>query len=86
MLQTIAILLIILWALGLVSEYSLGGFIHSFIISHRNYYALDRFRSGPTNIIAAASLAGIETTQMIRKRQLSQTGISAYLHFIVLKG
>jgi hypothetical protein len=31
MLQTIAILLIILWALGLVSEYSLGGFIHSFI-------------------------------------------------------
>jgi hypothetical protein len=32
MLQTIAILLIILWALGLVSAYSLGGFIHVLLI------------------------------------------------------
>jgi hypothetical protein len=32
MLQTIAILLIILWALGLVSAYSLGGFIHVLLV------------------------------------------------------
>jgi len=32
MLQTIAILLIILWALGLVSAYTLGGFIHLLLV------------------------------------------------------
>jgi hypothetical protein len=32
MLETIAILLIILWALGLLSSYSLGGFIHVLLI------------------------------------------------------
>jgi hypothetical protein len=32
MLQTIAILLIILWALGLVSAFSLGGFIHLLLV------------------------------------------------------
>jgi len=32
MLMTIAIILIILWALGLVSSYTLGGFIHALLI------------------------------------------------------
>jgi hypothetical protein len=32
MLQTIAILLIILWVLGLVSAYTLGGFIHLLLV------------------------------------------------------
>jgi hypothetical protein len=32
MLQTIAILLIILWALGLVTAYTLGGFIHILLV------------------------------------------------------
>jgi hypothetical protein len=32
MLETIAILLIILWALGLLSSYSLGGFIHVLLV------------------------------------------------------
>ncbi len=32
MLQTIAILLIILWALGLVSSYTMGGFIHILLV------------------------------------------------------
>jgi hypothetical protein len=32
MLTTIAILLIILWLLGLVTSYTLGGFIHVLII------------------------------------------------------
>ena len=32
MLQTIAIILIILWAVGLVSAYSLGGFIHLLLV------------------------------------------------------
>jgi len=32
MLQTIAILLIILWLLGLVSSYTLSGFIHILLV------------------------------------------------------
>lgn len=32
MLQTLSIILIILWALGLVSSYTLGGFIHILIV------------------------------------------------------
>lgn len=32
MLETIIILLIILWALGLVSSYTLGGFIHILLV------------------------------------------------------
>lgn len=32
MLETIAILLIILWALGLVSSFTMGGFIHILLV------------------------------------------------------
>ncbi|MDZ4200763.1 MAG: lmo0937 family membrane protein [Gallionella sp.] len=32
MLQTIAIVLLILWALGLVSSYTMGGFIHLLLV------------------------------------------------------
>ncbi len=32
MLETIAILLLILWALGLVTSYTMGGFIHILIV------------------------------------------------------
>lgn len=32
MLETIALLLIILWVLGLVSSYTLGGFIHLLLV------------------------------------------------------
>lgn len=32
MLYTIAVVLIILWALGLVSAYTMGGFIHVLIV------------------------------------------------------
>ncbi len=32
MLWTIAIILVILWALGLVSSYTLGGFIHILLV------------------------------------------------------
>jgi len=32
MLQTIAIILIILWLLGLVSSYTMGGFIHLLLV------------------------------------------------------
>lgn len=32
MLETIALLLIILWILGLVSSYTLGGFIHVLLV------------------------------------------------------
>jgi len=32
MLGTIAVILVILWALGLVSSYTLGGFIHILLV------------------------------------------------------
>jgi hypothetical protein len=32
MLQTIAIILFVLWLLGLVSSYTLGGFIHVLLV------------------------------------------------------
>jgi hypothetical protein len=32
MLETIALLLVILWLLGLVSSYTLGGFIHILLV------------------------------------------------------
>lgn len=32
MLGTIAIILVILWALGLVSSYTMGGFIHLLLV------------------------------------------------------
>ncbi len=32
MLESIAIILVILWALGLVSSYSMGGFIHILLV------------------------------------------------------
>jgi hypothetical protein len=33
MLWTIAILLLVLWALGLVSSYTMGGFIHILLVA-----------------------------------------------------
>ncbi len=33
MLETIAVLLVILWLLGLVSSYTMGGFIHILLIA-----------------------------------------------------
>jgi len=32
MLETIAVILIVLWALGLVSAYTIGGFIHILLV------------------------------------------------------
>lgn len=32
MLETIAVILVILWALGLVTSYSMGGFIHILLV------------------------------------------------------
>jgi len=32
MLETVAILLLIMWALGLVTSYTLGGFIHLLLV------------------------------------------------------
>jgi hypothetical protein len=32
MLQTIAIILVVLWLLGLVSSYTMGGFIHVLLV------------------------------------------------------
>ena len=32
MLETIAVILLVLWALGLVSSYTLGGFVHVLLV------------------------------------------------------
>lgn len=32
MLETIAVILLVLWALGLVTSYSMGGFIHILLV------------------------------------------------------
>jgi hypothetical protein len=32
MLETVAVVLLILWALGLVSSYTIGGFIHVLLV------------------------------------------------------
>lgn len=32
MLETVAIILLVLWALGMVSAYTLGGFIHVLLV------------------------------------------------------
>lgn len=32
MLETIAIILLVLWALGLVSSYTMGGFVHILLV------------------------------------------------------
>lgn len=32
MLETIAIILLVLWLLGLVSSYTMGGFIHALLV------------------------------------------------------
>jgi hypothetical protein len=32
MLETIAIILVVLWVLGLVSSYTMGGFIHALLV------------------------------------------------------
>ena len=32
MLETVAIILLVLWGLGLVSSYSMGGFIHILLV------------------------------------------------------
>ena len=32
MLETVAVILLILWALGLVSSYTIGGFIHILLV------------------------------------------------------
>jgi len=32
MLETIAIVLIVLWAVGLVSSYTMGGFVHILVV------------------------------------------------------
>ncbi|MES3006818.1 MAG: lmo0937 family membrane protein [Pseudomonadota bacterium] len=32
MLETVAIVLVVLWAIGLISSYSMGGFIHVLLV------------------------------------------------------
>ncbi|CAH0177592.1 hypothetical protein ACVK1X_002983 [Pseudomonas sp. PvR086] len=45
MLQTIVVVLIVLWLLGLVTSYSLGGFIHVLLIVALILLAVSFFQS-----------------------------------------
>ena len=46
MLETIIVLLLILWALGLVSSYSMGGFIHILLVIALVMVAIRLIRGG----------------------------------------
>jgi len=46
MLETIAIILIVLWLLGLVSSYTMGGFIHILLVVAIIAVLLRLFRGG----------------------------------------
>ena len=46
MLETIAIILIVLWLLGLVSSYTMGGFIHILLVVAIIVIVLRLFRGG----------------------------------------
>lgn len=48
MLQTIAIILVVLWLLGLVSSYTMGGFIHVLLVIAVVMLALRFFQGGRT--------------------------------------
>ena len=50
MLWTIAVILIVLWLLGLVSSYTMGGFIHNFA-HHRNRCDIDQNHSGTKSFV-----------------------------------
>jgi hypothetical protein len=56
MLETIAIILLILWALGLVSSYTMGGLIHLFS-GHRNRGDRDTRHSRLTRVTAREVLS-----------------------------
>ena len=56
MLWTIAVVLVILWLLGLVSSYTLGGVIH--ILLHCHCCCAGQSHSGEKSVVARRSLAG----------------------------
>ena len=45
MLYTIAVVLLVLWLLGLVSSYTLGGFIHACSSSRSSFYCSSSSRA-----------------------------------------
>lgn len=46
MLETIAIILVVLWLLGLVSSYTMGGFIHVLLVLALITIVIRLFRGG----------------------------------------
>jgi len=48
MLSTIAIILLILWVLGLVSSYTIGGFIHILLVIAIILFVVRLFQGRPT--------------------------------------
>jgi hypothetical protein len=48
MLWTIAIVLMVLWALGLVSSYTMGGFIHVFLVLALIVFVISLFQGRST--------------------------------------
>ena len=50
MLETIAIILVVLWLLGFVTSYTMGGLIHSYSLGHRGRGNCDSCHSRSTRI------------------------------------
>ncbi|MDD1418873.1 lmo0937 family membrane protein [Dolichospermum sp. ST_sed1] len=47
MLETIAVVLIVLWLVGLVSSYTLGGFIHLLLVVAVVFFVIRLIRGRP---------------------------------------
>lgn len=62
MLWTIAVVLIILWLLGMVSSYMMGGIIH-ILTCDRRYDVPRQVNSGPMNILLSKGVKSIEGRQ-----------------------
>ena len=64
MLETIAVILIVLWLLGLVSSYTMGGFIHILLVVAVIVIAL-RLIQGRG--VSSPPMYSTDTTQTIRR-------------------
>ena len=58
MLWTICVILLVLWLLGLVSGYTLGGVSHSRPAGHRRHCGRGPIDPGPKMIVRSLTLAG----------------------------
>ena len=67
MLTTILVLLIVLWLLGMVSSYTLGGFIHILLVHRRRRRADPRDPGPPSRLTGRADARNSQAPPPFRK-------------------